>query len=150
MTRTQAGLSTSAMIALVLATGLLSGCTMEQILIGQWYTFYTQAVGACPLLEWTITVDPQRSIDGYLARDGHQRIASLSGVLAADDSLQITAKDTAAGRTANITGQFTSQTSTLSIHGDVAGSGCDGQTFSLRLGRYFARQGGGGGGGGSR
>jgi hypothetical protein len=47
-----------------------------------------------------------------------------------------------------VAGRFTSQVSTLSIHGDAAGSGCDGQTFDLRLSGYFARQGGGGGGGG--
>jgi hypothetical protein len=94
-------------------------------------------------------VNPQRSISGYLTDSGQlQPVANLSGVLSADDSFRITATSVAGNRTANVTGQFTSQVSTISIHGDAAGSGCDGQTFNLRLGSYFSRQGGGGGGGG--
>jgi hypothetical protein len=138
------------MIALALAAGVLAGCTLEQILIGQLYTIDTPSVGACPLLEWRFFVNPQRSIIGSLSSGvRRQRIANLSGVLAADDSFQMTATDVAGGRTASVTGQFTSQVSTISIHGDAAGSACDGQTFELRLGSYFAHEGGGGGGGGN-
>jgi hypothetical protein len=133
-------------MALVLAVSLLQGCTLEQILIGQWYTVYTPAAGACPALAWRFVVNPQRSIDGFLAGDGQQRIANLSGVLNADDSFQITATNVADTRTANVTGRFTSEVSTISIHGDAAGRACDGQTFELRLGRYFWYWGGGHGG----
>ena len=121
---------------------------LEQLLIGQWYSVYTPAVGACPRLEWRFVVDPHRTINGFLAGDGQQRIANLSGLLNDDDSFQITATDLAGGRTARVTGRFTSQVSTMSIRGLAAGAACDGQTFKLRLGSYFARQGGGGGGGG--
>jgi hypothetical protein len=121
---------------------------VEQILIGQWYSVYTPSVGACPRLEWRFVVNPQRSIDGFLSGDGQQRIARLSGLLDTDDSFQITATDLAGNRTAKVTGQFTSQVSTISIHGPAAGTACDGKTFELRLGSYFAHQGGGGGGGG--
>lgn len=93
-------------------------------------------------------VNAQRSIDGFLLRDGQKRIAILSGTLNADDSFRMTATDTEGHRTAAVTGTFTSQVSTISIHGDAA-SACDGQTFTLRLGSYFANQGGGGGGGGN-
>ncbi|MEA2730773.1 MAG: hypothetical protein QOF70_5248 [Acetobacteraceae bacterium] len=141
----QSSLTTSS-IALALAAFLLPGCTVEQILIGQWYSIDTPQAGACPSLEWRFFVNPQRSITGFLLRDGQQRIADLSGVLNADDSFRITASG-AAG-VANVTGQFTSQVSTISIHGDVAGSACDGQTFKMRLGSYFSTRGGGGGGGG--
>jgi hypothetical protein len=112
------------------------------------YTIDTPPVGACPLLEWRFFVNPQRSIIGSLSSgDSRQRIASLSGVLAADDSFQMTATGLAGGRTASVTGRFASQVSTISIHGDAAGSACDGQTYELRLGGYFTRAGGGGGGG---
>lgn len=139
---------TTGMTSLALVASFLPGCMIEQILIGQWYRVYTPTVGACPRLEWRFVVNPQRSIDGFLSGDGQQRIATLSGRLNADDSFQITTTDVAGNPTGNVTGQFTSQVSTISINGLAAGSACDGQTFKLRLGSYFARQGGGGGGGG--
>lgn len=135
------------MIALAAACALL-GCTAEQILIGQVYNIYTPSTGACPRLEWQFVVNPQRSISGHLSVDGQQKLANLSGLLAADDSFQITATDLSGNQTASVTGQFTSLISTISIHGDAAGRACDGQTFTMRLGSYFSRQGGGGGGGG--
>ncbi|MFL5253462.1 MAG: hypothetical protein ACJ8AI_11305 [Rhodopila sp.] len=128
---------------------LLPGCTLEQILIGQWYTIDTPAAGACPPLEWQFVVDPQRTISGSLLLGTNRPIASLSGQLNPDDSFQMTATELAGHRTARVTGQFTSQVSTIAIHGDAAGSACDGQIFRLRLSSYFARQGGGGGGGGN-
>ncbi|MFL5287584.1 MAG: hypothetical protein ACJ8AW_43065 [Rhodopila sp.] len=128
---------------------LLPGCTLEQILIGQWYTIDTPAAGACPPLEWQFVVDPQRTVSGSLLLGTNRPIASLSGQLNPDDSFQMTATELAGHRTARVTGQFTSQVSTIAIHGDAAGSACDGQIFRLRLSSYFARQGGGGGGGGN-
>jgi len=143
----QASVRTNGRIALALAAYLLPGCSAEQILIGQWYSVVTPAAGACPRLEWRFVVNPQRAIGGYLSRDGQPQIANLSGVLNADDSFQITVTNIAENRTANVTGQFTSQVSTISIRGGAVGSACDGQTFHLRLRGYFSRQGGGGGGG---
>lgn len=141
----QASVLLTSMIAL--AASPLAGCTFEQILIGQWYTIDTPPAGACPALEWRFVVNAQRSIGGSLFRGGQQPIAKLSGVLNPDDSFRITVTELAGGRTADVTGQFTSQVSTISIHGTAAGSECDGQTFKLRLGGYFRTQGGGGGGG---
>jgi hypothetical protein len=131
-----------------LAASLLAGCTLEQILIGQWYSIGTPPAGACPSLVWRFVVDPQRAIGGFLSREGQQRVANLSGMLNVDDSFTMTATDVASNRTASVTGRFTSQVSTISIHGDAAGNACDRQTFKMRLGSYFSIQGGGGGGGG--
>jgi hypothetical protein len=141
-------MTTKQSIVVALATCLLSGCTLEQILLGQEYAIQTPQAGACPRLTWQFVVNAQRSIGGALSNDGQQLIANLSGQLNADDSFQITATSVAGSRTANVTGRFTSLVSTLSIHGDAAGSGCDGQTFQLRLGGYFSRQGGSTTGGG--
>jgi hypothetical protein len=142
------GLATTGMIALVLAASLLSGCTLEQILIGQWYIIATPPAGACPSLTWRFVVNPQRAISGSLAYGTQPPFANLSGQLNADDSFGITATGVAGHHTADVTGRFTSEVSTIAIHGDAAGSACDGQTFEMRLGGYFAHQGGGGGGGG--
>jgi hypothetical protein len=147
MTR-QASVRTTGTIALALAACLLPGCSIEQILIGQLYTIDTPRAGDCPGLEWKFVVNAERSIGGFLSREGQQRIANLSGMLNADDSFQIMVTEVAGNRTANVTGRFTSQLSTISIQGDAAGSACNGKTFDIRLGRYFSRQGGGGGGGG--
>jgi hypothetical protein len=135
-------------IALALMTSMLPGCTIEQILIGQWYSIVTPPAGACPSLDWQFAVNAQRAIYGFLSGNGQQRIGTLSGVLNQDDSFQMTIADAAGRPTANVTGRFTSDVSTISIHGMGAGSACDGQTFRMRLSGYFARAGGGGGGGG--
>ena len=134
---------------LLLAAIALSACTLEQIFIGQWYDIQTPRAGACPSLQWHFAVNPQRAINGFLTAGTQQELATLSGLLKADDSFAITATDTVRRRTATVTGQFTSQISTIAIHGDAAGTACDGLTFDLRLGSYFASQGGGGGGGGN-
>jgi hypothetical protein len=142
------GLATTGMIALFLAASYLSGCTLDQILIGQSYILATPPAGACPSLTWRFVVNPQRAISGSLAYGTQSPVATLSGQLAADDSFRMAATGIAGHGTADVTGRFTSQVSTITIHGDAAGSACDGQTFELRLGSYFAHQGGGGGGGG--
>lgn len=138
-------ISATAMIALAC---LLPGCALQQVMIGQWYTISTPQADACPRLVWQFVVDAQRSIEGSVSRHGQQPIASLSGVLNTDDSFQITATEASGSRTASVTGQFTSQVSTISIHGPGVGGACDGQVFKLQLRRYFTSQGGGGGGGG--
>jgi len=142
----QAHMRNTGICAIVLAA-LLAGCTFEQILIGQWYAIVTPSAGACPRLDWHFVVNPQRDIGGFLSDEAQQRIATLSGRLNADDSFQMTVTSLAGNRRAEVTGQFTSQVSTISIHGDGAGHACDGQTFKLRLGGYFWFQGGGRGGG---
>jgi hypothetical protein len=144
--RTGAGLR--GMIVLALATSVLPGCKIEQILIGQWYSIVTTPVGACPSLDWQFAVNAQRAINGFLSGKGEQRIGTLSGVLNPVDSFQMTLANAAGAPTATVTGRFTSDVSTISINGAGAGSGCDGQTIRMRLSGYFARAGGGGGGGG--
>jgi hypothetical protein len=126
----------------------LASCQVEQLLIGEWYRISTPSAGACPRLEWDFVVNPQRMIGGSLLVGWSQRIASLSGVLNADDSFHITVTDVAGDRTADVTGRFTNGVSTISIHGDGAGKGCDGQTFKLQLGGYFSAVGGSFGDGG--
>jgi hypothetical protein len=136
-------------VAAIWATAtLLAACSVSQIMIGQLYSIPTPPAGDCPALVWQFVVDPQRLISGSLSRVGEAPFASLSGILAADESFRITATTKSDKRSANITGAFSAQITTISIHGNVAGSGCDGLSFALRLGSYFARQGGGGGGGG--
>jgi hypothetical protein len=147
MTATQPRRLAIGVIATLLAIASLAGCTFEQILIGQWYSIPTPPAGGCPALLWQFVVNPQRSIDGSLVGEGQRKIATLSGVLNPDDSFRMTAVGVTGTAATEVTGQFTSAVSTITIHGNAAGSECDGKTFTLYLGSYFARQGGGGGGG---
>jgi hypothetical protein len=136
------------LIVLASVAWLLAGCMIEQIMIGQRYTIRTPQAGPCPPLELVFVVEPGRKVSGSLSQVGRAGAVSLSGLLNPDDSFALTTTTAAGNRTSDVTGRFTSQVSTMSIHGDAAGSACDGQTFHLRLGGYFSRQGGGGGGGG--
>ena len=136
------------MIALLLATTPLAACNVEQILIGQFYSIATPPDGSCPTLRWQFVVNAQRSIDGSLLDAGQRQIATLSGTLRPDDSFVIHALPPTGAASTTVTGQFSSGVSTISINGNAAGPGCDGKTFTLHLGGYFARSGGGGGGGG--
>jgi len=134
-------------MAFVMA-GCLIGCTVQQIMPGVVYRIVTPEAAACPALTWVFVVDAQRNVDGTVARAGQTPFGAVSGTVGADDSVRMTLADGATHQTATVTGQFTSGISTITIRGDGAGTGCDGQSFNLRLGGYFSRQGGGGGGGG--
>ncbi len=134
--------------ALAVIAMLPAACSPPQIMIGQLYSIPTPPAGDCPALLWQFVVNPQRVIAGSLSRVGEAPFASLSGMLADDESFRMTAAAHPDKRSATVTGAFSPQITTISIHGDAAGPGCDGQSFALRLGGYFARQGGGGGGGG--
>jgi hypothetical protein len=138
MTITRVG----ALTACIAAIALAGSCSLEQVLIGQWYTFQTAPVGNCPALGWHFVVDAKRSIGGYLARDQFIQIATLSGVLNPDDTFQMTATEVGGSRREDITGAFTAQYDTLSLDGSWI---CGKQTFRIRPLRGF---GGGGGGGG--
>ncbi len=131
--------------AAVTALGLLAACSLEQLQLGQWYTIGTPATGGCAPLRMRFYIGADRAIHGYLANAGQERIADLSGTIGSDDSFRMTAH--AAGATGVIDGRFTSQVSTIAVHGNAAGPACDGTTFSLRLSGYLSSQDGGGGGG---
>jgi len=132
-----------------IALGLLPvACSAPQIMIGQSYSIPTPPAGDCPALLWQFVVDSQRTISGALSHVGQPPFAKLSGTLAADESFRMTATTDSQKSSSIVSGTFSGQITTISIQGNAAGAGCDGKTFALRLGAYFAQQGGGGGGGG--
>lgn len=126
---------------------MLAGCALSPIMIGVYYMIPTPPAGDCSGMQWRFFVNPDRGIEGVVARFGQASFGTLSGTMAADDSFVMTVTDNLSQRTARATGRFTSQISTLSIQGDGAGTACDGQSFQMLLGRYFFRAPGGGGGG---
>ena len=126
------------------ALGLIASCTLEQVLLGQWYNVPTVPQGSCPALNWHFVVDAHRSIAGYLDRDQFKQIGTLSGTLNPDDSYQMWATENGTGRKESVTGRFTSQYATLSLDGTWI---CEKQTFRVWLPRGLGGGGGGGGGG---
>jgi hypothetical protein len=122
---------------------VLSSCTLEQVLLGAWYNFSTNAAGSCPVLGWHFVVDAQRQIGGYLDRDTWTKIATLSGRLNQDDTFEMTATQVGGSKTERITGAFTSQYVEISLDGTWI---CGKQTFKIRPIRSVGGGGGGGGG----
>ena len=131
---------------------LLAGCSLNPVLIGQIYSIVTPREAGCQPLELRFVVEASRAIVGTLSPYAppypQPVLAALSGTLGPDDSFQITATGTPGHGNATLTGRFTSQVSTITISGPVAGPACDGHTFTLYLGQFFRFSGGGGGGGG--
>jgi hypothetical protein len=131
-----------ALAAAAAALATTAACSLEQVLLGQWYSLHTFAQGTCPALDWHFVVDAHRSIGGYLDRDQFTQIATLSGTLNADDSFEMIARN-ASGRTERITGAFTPQIIMISLDGAWI---CEKQTFRIRPVRNVGGGGGGGGG----
>lgn len=125
---------------------MLGGCQLEQVQLGESFIVYTQPTGACPGLQWQFVVDAHRAIAGTLLQSGAP-IARLSGTLAADDTFRMSATPPSGSPTI-ISGAITSQRTTFTIDGDVAGAGCNGQTLVLRGGQVFQGNSYNGGGGG--
>jgi hypothetical protein len=115
--------------ACLAAMGATASCSVEQVQIGEWNLIYTVAQGSCPALDWHFLVDARRDISGYVTRGGSPQIASLSGVLNADDSFQMWATEAGGGPKESVTGRFTSQLVTLSLDGTWM---CGKQTFRIR------------------
>lgn len=131
---------------------LLAGCSLNPVLIGQIYSIVTPREDGCQPLELHFVVDASRMFNGTLSPYAppypQPALATLSGTLSPDGSFQIIAKGTQGHGNTTLTGRFTSQVSTITINGPVAGPACDGRTFTLYLGQFFRFAGGGGGGGG--
>ncbi len=125
---------------------LIGGCQIEQVQLGQVFIIYTEAAGACPMLQWQFVVDAQRAISGMLLTNG-KPLAKITGILNPDDTFRMDLAAPGRGGTATVDGAITSQGATFAIAGDAAGAGCNGQTFNLHGSQLFqgSRSGGGGG-----
>jgi hypothetical protein len=73
---------------------------------GRVYAFHSQASGACPALDWHVTVGPNNTLTGILAWDDMKAMAHATGSVTPNRTFAMTAKEVGGqGRTAEITGQ---------------------------------------------
>jgi hypothetical protein len=107
------------------------------------YAFHTgRAVGGCPGLDWHITLEPDRSLVGFVSWDHGQHIAKLAGTLNKNNEFEMDAKEVGgAGRTAVVKGKAAGDNVNVVITG--SGIACDG--ISLNVPRVVGGLGGGGG-----
>ena len=147
MQRSRLARRAGAWTALACCTFILAACQAEQVELGEWNTFYTPHQAACPVLQWQFLANAQRSIGGFLlTANGGARLANLSGTLNQDDTFQMTATAIVGNQTSTVTGRFSGTLTTVTIHGDIAGSACNGQTFKLRFMDFYGPRAFGGGG----
>lgn len=142
MTKPRRLVTLAGMIALATTAALSPAYAWEQLQIGQVYIVRTPSAGLCPRLEWHFVVDAHRSMIGSLECDWLTRVATLAGRLNPDDSFQLSAAEAGGGRSANISGKFTSRYMVVSVDG--TGSACNQQTFQVLFARNPGLAGGGG------
>jgi hypothetical protein len=127
-------------VARVAVVGLLAAASLgaaashdpavAQAAKGGLYAFHTRAVGACPGLDWHITVEPNGGLIGFVAWDQMKHMARLAGNLNKDRSFEMNAEEVGgAGRKATVKGTAAGDYITASIDG--SGTGCDKQVLQI-------------------
>jgi hypothetical protein len=121
---------TASLIALASAASFKPAHAVEQVMLGEGYMFHSPPTGTCPGLDWHVVVDGDRSVEGMVGWDRMKHTASLTGVLNADDSFHMSAKENGGSITAKIDGKVTVSTLTITIDG--TGTGCDKKTITMK------------------
>jgi hypothetical protein len=124
------------------SVALLNPATAQQT-GSRLYAFHTGKMGACPGLDWHITVDPDNKLVGIVAwgpEDEH--MARLVGQMEPNRSFKMAAKEVGgAGRTATVSGTAQGEYVNATIEG--SGTACDGK--QLQIPRVAGGTSGGGG-----
>jgi hypothetical protein len=107
------------------------------------YAFHTgPARGGCPGLDWHITVEPDNTLNGFVAWDQGKHIANVAGSIDKDRTFQMEAQEVGgAGRKAAVNGSAGGSNINVVISG--TGTACDG--VNLTIPRVVGGLGGGGG-----
>jgi hypothetical protein len=107
------------------------------------YAFHTgPVVGGCPGLDWHITLEPDDTLNGFVAWDRGQHVARLAGSIKKDRSFEMEAQEVGgAGRKAVVKGSAAGTNISVVING--SGTPCDGAY--LNIPRVVGGLGGGGG-----
>jgi|SRR3954447_8690283 len=108
----------------------------------QLYAFHTRPASGCPGLDWHVTVEPDKSITGFVGWDKMQHMARLDGMLERDSTFKINAQEVGgSNRQAVITGRYGGTYLSIAISG--TGTPCD--DVILTVPRVTGGLGGGGG-----
>jgi hypothetical protein len=131
------------MAAIGFATVSCFGPALAQQGKAQLYAFHSPpVVGGCPGLDWHVTLEPNNTLEGFVAWDQGKHLARLEGTLNKDRSFQLDAKEIGGqGRTATVVGKAGGGYINMTING--SGTACDGQNLPVPT-----VPGGTGGGGG--
>lgn len=109
---------------------------------GRLYAFHSAPTGACPGMDWHVVLDPDQSLDGFVAWDRMKHLATISGKLEPGRTFQLAAVEQGgAERKGIVKGQVEDSFIVVSIDGTK--TGCDDQKISVP---YFASGLAGGGG----
>jgi hypothetical protein len=139
--RSKSFIAYGAAIALTTA-GLLSPA-LAQRGKAQLYAFHSPpVVGGCPGLDWHITLEPDDSLEGFVAWDHGQHIARLEGKVNKNRTFELNAQEVGGqGRKATVSGTAGGGYINAMING--SGSPCDG--VNLPIPTVAGGTGGGGG-----
>ncbi len=119
-----------------------AGSVSAQPAKGRLYAFHSAPTGACPGMDWHVVLQPDQSLDGFIAWDGMKHIAKVSGKLETGRVFHMTAVEQGgAERKGTVKGQVEDSFIVASLEGTR--TGCDGQQIAVP---YFASglEGGGG------
>jgi hypothetical protein len=128
---------------IALSTAALLGPAWAQSGQPGLYAFHTgPVVGGCPGLDWHITLEPDNTLNGFVAWDRGHHMARLEGSLKKDRSFEMEAQEVGgAGRKATVKGTAAGTNISVVING--SGTACDGAY--LNIPRVVGGMGGGGG-----
>lgn len=90
------------------------------------YSFHTGKLGACPGLDWHVTVEPDGKVTGMVGWDEMTHMAKLVGTIQSDGTFSGNAKEVGGPKAATINGTASGNYVTLTING--TGGPCDGKT----------------------
>lgn|SRR5690349_15376139 len=108
----------------------------------QLYAFHTRPASGCPGLDWHVTVEPDKTITGFVGWDKMQHMARLEGQILPDSTFKVNAQEVGgSGRTAVITGRYGGSYLAIAISG--TGTACD--DVILNVPRVTSGLSGGGG-----
>lgn len=108
----------------------------------QLYAFKTRPASGCLGLDWHVTVEPDRTISGFVGWDRMQHMARLEGTIAKDNTFKVNAQEVGGtGRQAVVTGRAGGTYLEIAISG--TGTPCD--DVILNVPRVVGGLSGGGG-----
>ena len=127
-------------LAVAVAT-FMAAAAAAQTQGAQLYAFHTGRMGACPGLDWHLTVEPDNKLVGLVMWDRNQHMARVDGQLNSDRTFRMNVQEVGGqNRSAVVSGTARGDYINAQIEG--AGGPCDGKT--LQIPRVVGGAGGGG------
>jgi hypothetical protein len=135
------GLFLARVSAIVYVSAVSAGATLAEPK-GRLYAFHSAPTGACPGMDWHVVLQPDQSLVGFIAWDGVEHVAKVSGKLETGRMFNMTAaEEGGAQRKGTVKGQVEDSSIVVKLEGTR--TGCDDQQISVP---YFANGVAGGGG----